>query len=124
MGWKAGLVEQEQPKIADSIADPEKYDNLFEDYRDSLQAENFVKSEFSELPDASSYPTVDKSSRDIYEIMEEHELENMEDAVEEQNEENNEEAETSPAEIITEEDVKAATPQEEQDKNNNDSDLE
>ena len=64
--WKASLVEQEQPKIAESIADPEKYDNLFEDYRDSLQAESFVKSQFAELPAASSYPTVDKSSRDIY----------------------------------------------------------
>lgn len=130
--WKASLVEQEQPKIAESIADPEKYDNLFEDYRGSLQAETFVQKQNAEgLPSAGSYPTVDKSTRDIYEIMEEQELDEMEDAVEEQEEESveeeheeehsdeqhtveqTEEAEASPAEIITEEDVKAATPQEE-----------
>ena len=65
--WKASLVEQEQPKIAESIADPEKYDNLFEDYRGSLQAETFVQKQNAEgLPSAGSYPTVDKSTRDIY----------------------------------------------------------
>merc|ERR1719362_1231113 len=93
--WKNSLIEQEQPKIAESIADPEKYDNLFEDYRESLQAEKFVqKQNENGLPSAVSYPTVDKSTRDIYEIMEERELDEMEDAVEEQEEENSDEQHT------------------------------
>ena len=66
--WKASLVEQEQPKIAESIADPENYDNLFADYRDSLEAEKFVKQKYSELPNAADYPTTSKSSRDIYKM--------------------------------------------------------
>lgn len=43
--WKKSLTnDHEQPKIAESLADPEKYDNLFEDYQDSKRAEEFVRS--------------------------------------------------------------------------------
>merc|ERR1712048_23134 len=133
--WKASLVEQEHKKIADSIADPEKYDNLFEDYRSSLKAEQFVKAELGDdLPSASTYPEAkNRSERDIYEVIEKQAEQAMvDDEVEseqaegeeatEQVEETTEQVEespksdtaeedtNSPLEIITAEDVAEAEP--------------
>lgn len=100
--WKKSLtVDHEQPKIADSLADPEKYDNLFEDYQDSLKAEEFFRSSHSMRPATSYNHDRLNESRNIFEEMESRqEPSNEEDDI------------SSPPEMITSEDVKDATPEE------------
>merc|ERR1711931_276648 len=95
--WKASLVEQDHQKIADSIADPEKYDNLFEDYRSSLKAEQFVKAELGDdLPSASTYPDAkNRSERNIYEVMEKQAEEMVEEEEEEEDVEETPEVEAA-----------------------------
>merc|ERR1712176_837226 len=122
--WKKQLSsEYEQPKIADSLADPSKYDNLFEDYQDSLQAETFVQSSSSSknsnLLPASEYVNQKlNENRNIFEEMEENvseeeEEDQFEDAEDADNQEKEDTEVSSPPEIITSEDVKNATPPEE-----------
>merc|ERR1719231_1206307 len=40
--WKQELVARDQPKIADSLADPEAYANLFPNWELALQAEQLL----------------------------------------------------------------------------------
>merc|ERR1712048_800939 len=100
------------------------YDNLFEDYQDSLQAETFVQSSSSSknsnLLPASEYVNQKlNENRNIFEEMEEEnvseeeEEDQFEDAEDADNQEKEDTEVSSPPEIITSEDVKNATPPEE-----------
>lgn len=93
--WK-NSIKEDHPKIADSIADPVKYDNLFEDYQPSLKAEAWVQENKTTMPPANQYASLPKD-RSIFEEMEKRDDEEDEEF-------------SSPPEIITEEDVKQAQP--------------
>jgi len=127
--WKKQLsTEYEQPKIADSLAGPSKYDNLFEDYQDSLNAEEFMQSssrnQSSLLPSTEYVNQKLNENRNVFEEMEE--VAEPEQEEEEEDEDQFEDADnmehereeksdvSSPPEIITSEDVKNATPPEEE----------
>ena len=113
--WKKSLtIDHEQPKIADSLADPVKYDNLFEDYSDSLKAEEFAfSSSVSSRKPASSYNSKNlNENRNIFEEMENSDRrseDDMQDAQENLQDQDQDDT-SSPPEIITSEDVKNATP--------------
>jgi len=94
--WQNSIRDDNQ-KIADSIADPVKYDNLFEDYQPSLKAEAWVKENRSQMIPAVRYTSLPKDQT-IFQEMEKND---------------DDEEFSSPPEIITEEDVKQAQPKNE-----------
>lgn len=53
--WKEDLSKT-NPKIAQSLADPAEYPNLFEEFEESLKAEKYFQKEKSieDLPDVCS----------------------------------------------------------------------
>lgn len=55
--WRGELAKTNE-KAAQALAAPDKYENLFTNYKESLQAEQFLVSENSTLLPASKFPTI------------------------------------------------------------------
>ena len=54
--WKEALGKLSE-KAAQSLADPVAYENLFPDFRQSIEAEEYLKEERREHVPAAAYPT-------------------------------------------------------------------
>ncbi len=52
--WKEALGKLSE-KAAESLAEPGQYENLFPDFRESLEAEEFIRREREELVPAGAY---------------------------------------------------------------------
>lgn len=125
--WKQSLInDHEQPKIAASLADPIKYDNLFEDYEDSTKAETFINNGKEILPATSYNRSNLNENRNVFLEMENfNEIDQIESVDESANdnqpinipitedfkEEESNDNVSSPPEIITQQDVEEATPE-------------
>jgi coatomer subunit beta' len=69
--WKEDVAKSNQ-KIADALADPENYENLFQDFKLTLQAEKYAKDNLTELKAASLYPSLkDKPEQTLLEVLSE-----------------------------------------------------
>ena len=55
--WREELAKTNE-KAAKALADPDQYENLFDNYQGSLKAEKFLEAENSRLLPASDYPTI------------------------------------------------------------------
>ncbi|KAJ8687564.1 hypothetical protein QAD02_023358 [Eretmocerus hayati] len=53
--WKEKLAKT-NVKLSESLADPEKYENLFPGYRESLEIEKFMREEYKKKIPAEMYP--------------------------------------------------------------------
>lgn len=67
--WKEDLAKVNK-KAADSLADPSEYENLFPEFQEALQAEQFLKRERVQMKPAAQYKHVPSNSeRDVFEEM-------------------------------------------------------
>lgn len=67
--WKEDLAKVNK-KASDSLADPSEYENLFPEFQEALQAEQFLKRERVQMKPAAQYKHFPSNSeRDVFEEM-------------------------------------------------------
>lgn len=65
--WREDLAKT-NAKAAQSLADPTEYENLFPELKQALQAEQYLKTERTNLLPAASYPTTTVSTPTLMEV--------------------------------------------------------